>query len=110
MRRPLAAVVLFCLQSSFAQLALPNTPYIPPNASQGALPSTSTSLPNTQWSSLLGNLVYFYDAQRSGNLSSQNRVPWRNSSALNDGNDVNLDLTGGYYDAGGMLCIPLNSE
>jgi endoglucanase len=51
---------------------------------------------------LLGDLLFFYDAQRSGKLPASNRVSWRNDSALDDGQDVNLDLTGGYYDAGGM--------
>ncbi len=55
----------------------------------------------------------FYEAQRSGDLPSDNRIPWRGDSALTDGdlnqdgdfNDVvngvaEIDLTGGYYDAG----------
>ncbi len=44
--------------------------------------------------------LYFYEAQQSGELPSWNRVPWRADSALNDGSDVGLDLTGGWYDAG----------
>ena len=42
----------------------------------------------------------FYEAQRSGDLPTSNRVSWRGDSALNDGADVGRDLTGGYYDAG----------
>ena len=42
----------------------------------------------------------FYEAQRSGDLPDDNRIEWRGDSALNDGADVGLDLTGGYYDAG----------
>ncbi len=42
----------------------------------------------------------FYEAQRSGKLPGDNRIPWRGDSALNDGADVGVDLTGGYYDAG----------
>jgi endoglucanase len=42
----------------------------------------------------------FYEAQRSGNLSNDNRIQWRGDSALNDGSDVGRDLSGGYYDAG----------
>ncbi|KAJ6599199.1 glycoside hydrolase family 9 protein [Mycena vulgaris] len=96
---------LFLLQlvlPVFSQLALPQSPFLPPAASSGAKPSSGS--PNPQWSTLVGNLLYFYDAQRSGNLSStNNRVPWRNSSALDDGKDVGLDLTGGYYDAGDFI-------
>jgi endoglucanase len=44
--------------------------------------------------------MYFYEAQRSGDLPAGNRVAWRGDSALNDGSDVGLDLTGGWYDAG----------
>jgi len=48
----------------------------------------------------LGKSFLFYEAQRSGKLPADNRVPWRGDSALNDGKDVGVDLTGGYYDAG----------
>ena len=44
--------------------------------------------------------LLFYEAQRSGDLPNDNRIAWRGDSALNDGADVGLDLTGGYYDAG----------
>jgi len=44
--------------------------------------------------------LYFYEAQRSGKLPESNRVPWRGDSALDDGADAGVDLSGGYYDAG----------
>jgi len=44
--------------------------------------------------------ILFYYAQRSGDLPDTNPIPWRGDSALNDGSDVGVDLTGGYYDAG----------
>ena len=44
--------------------------------------------------------LYFYEAQRSGRLPETNRVPWRGDSALKDGSDAGIDLSGGYYDAG----------
>ncbi|KAJ7638672.1 glycoside hydrolase family 9 protein [Roridomyces roridus] len=88
-------VLLFLILPVLGQLPLPNPPYLPPDASTGASPSSG-------WNTLLGNLLYFYDAQRSGQLQT-NRVSWRNSSALNDGKDVGLDLTGGYYDAGDFI-------
>lgn len=93
----------FLTTTTLAQLSLPSPQYLPPNASLGAQPSQSSSLPNEQWSNLLGNLIFFYDAQRSGKLPSTNRVSWRNDSAVEDGSDVGLDLSGGYYDAGGAL-------
>jgi len=76
-----------------AQLALPNPPFLPPNISDGAQPS-SGGFPNTKWTSLLGNLLYFYDEQRSGTLPSTNRVPWRNDSLILEGRDLGIDLTG----------------
>ncbi|KAI0265157.1 family 9 glycosyl hydrolase [Gloeopeniophorella convolvens] len=88
---------------ALAQLSLPSPPWLPPAASSGAQPSAQGSTPNPQWSSLLGNLLYFYEAQRSGHLPSTNRVSWRNDSCVNDGSDVKLDLSGGYYDAGDYI-------
>ena len=91
-----------------AQLSLPSPPFLPPNPSSGAMLSLSKK-PNSQWSTLLGNLLYFYDAQRSGKLST-NRVSWRNDSALTDGQDAGVDLSGGYFDAGGMLFVRYSSR
>jgi endoglucanase len=79
-----------------AQLALPNPPFLPPDAQKGTQPSSGS--PNPQWSTLLGNLLYFYEAQRSGKLPDSKRVEWRNSSCLDDGKDVNLDLSGKQHD------------
>ncbi|NEZ58644.1 glycoside hydrolase family 9 protein [Adonisia turfae] len=44
--------------------------------------------------------LLFIEAQRSGDLPKENRIAWRDDSALNDGADVGVDLSGGYYDAG----------
>ncbi|KAG0285543.1 hypothetical protein BGZ96_010212 [Linnemannia gamsii] len=52
---------------------------------------------------LLDATLLFYEAQRSGRLPSDQRVKWRNDSALLDGKDAGIDLTGGYYDAGDYL-------
>jgi len=42
--------------------------------------------------------ILFFDAQRSGKLPADNPIPWRGDSGLDDGADVGLDLTGGWYD------------
>ena len=42
----------------------------------------------------------FYEAQRAGDLPEDNRIDWRGDSTLQDGSDVGLDLSGGYFDAG----------
>ncbi|MEB3210668.1 MAG: glycoside hydrolase family 9 protein [Leptolyngbyaceae bacterium] len=44
--------------------------------------------------------LLFYEAQRSGPLPDDTRIEWRGDSAMNDGADVGIDLSGGYYDAG----------
>jgi endoglucanase len=44
--------------------------------------------------------LFFYEAQRAGKLPSSNRVNWRGDSAVQDGSDQQLDLTGGWFDAG----------
>jgi endoglucanase len=52
------------------------------------------------YAEVLQKSIYFYDAQRSGKLPKNNRVKWRGDSALKDGADNGIDLTGGWYDAG----------
>ncbi len=44
--------------------------------------------------------ILFYELQRSGDLPEETRCNWRGDSGLDDGLDVGLDLTGGWYDAG----------
>ncbi|KAJ4467541.1 9 glycosyl hydrolase [Lentinula aciculospora] len=104
---PYAIILTFTSIQSYAQLSLPSSAWLPPNASVGAIATTgsNTSVPNEQWSTLLGDLLYFYEAQRSGKLPSNNRVSWRNDSATSDGSDAGLDLTGGYYDAGDYIKV-----
>ena len=33
-------------------------------------------------------------------MPADNRIPWRGDSAMNDGCDNNVEITGGWYDAG----------
>lgn len=42
----------------------------------------------------------FYELQRSGKLTGEERTNWRGDSGLTDGADNGVDLTGGLYDAG----------
>ncbi|XP_071916835.1 endoglucanase-like [Coffea arabica] len=48
----------------------------------------------------LSKSILFFEGQRSGKLPPDQRVNWRGDSALSDGKLENVDLAGGYYDAG----------
>lgn len=112
MTRALSAILyLIPVRFAIAQLALPNPSWLPTNATFGTQPSdTSNGTANPHWTSILGSTLYFYEEQRSGKLPSTNRVSWRNDSATDDGKDVGVDLSGGYYDAGGMCVCSFVSQ
>ncbi|RRT61057.1 hypothetical protein BHE74_00035991 [Ensete ventricosum] len=48
----------------------------------------------------LAKSILFFEGQRSGKLPPEQRAQWRGDSALSDGSEAGVDLTGGYYDAG----------
>ncbi|KAJ3692665.1 hypothetical protein LUZ60_011760 [Juncus effusus] len=48
----------------------------------------------------LGKSILFFEGQRSGKLPLNQRMNWRGHSGLSDGSSCNVDLVGGYYDAG----------
>lgn len=52
------------------------------------------------YNEILEKSILFYEAQRSGRLPANNRIPWRGNSALQDRGNGGEDLTGGWYDAG----------
>ena len=58
------------------------------------------------WADALRKSLLFYRAQRSGDLGTDNPIPWRHSSFLRDGHDAGVDLSRGYFDAGD-LCARL---
>ena len=51
---------------------------------------------------VLHKSILFYEAQRSGRLPANNRIPWRGDSALGDQGIDGEDLTGGWYDGWGI--------
>lgn len=55
---------------------------------------------NYNYGEALQKSLIFYELQRSGDIPDETRCNWRGDSALMDGSDVGLDLTGGWYDAG----------
>ncbi|KAL8063110.1 hypothetical protein ABFX02_01G006500 [Erythranthe guttata] len=60
----------------------------------------STVNADFDYQSALKKSIIFLDAQRSGKLPANHRPSWRGDSALQDGSLANVDLVGGYYDAG----------
>ncbi|KAM7475070.1 hypothetical protein LguiB_022313 [Lonicera macranthoides] len=48
----------------------------------------------------LSKSIIFFEGQRSGFLPQDQKISWRANSGLGDGSTMNVDLTGGYYDAG----------
>ncbi|XP_057965252.1 endoglucanase 24-like [Malania oleifera] len=48
----------------------------------------------------LSKSILFFEGQRSGYLPADQRMTWRENSGLDDGKDLGVDLTGGYYNAG----------
>eukprot|EP00253_Pinus_taeda_P009040 PITA_09040 len=60
----------------------------------------STKAPRYNYKDALSKSILFYEGQRSGKLPADQRMTWRRDSALKDGSLANVDLAGGYYDAG----------
>jgi len=65
-----------------------------------AAPSTTGAFDYTE---ALQDSMFFYEAQRSGQLPPDNQVDWRGDSDLSDGSDNGVNLTGGYHDAGDLV-------
>ncbi|WP_229691500.1 glycoside hydrolase family 9 protein, partial [Sphaerisporangium melleum] len=64
------------------------------------LSSSPAAAATFNYGEALQKSLFFYEAQRSGDLPASNRVNWRGDSGMNDGRSAGLDLTGGWYDAG----------
>ncbi|XP_028767020.1 endoglucanase 15-like [Neltuma alba] len=58
---------------------------------------------SADYGAALTKSLLYYEGQRSGKLPPNQRLQWRADSGLKDGQDVNIDLVGGYYDAGDNL-------
>ena len=55
---------------------------------------------NYDYTEVLTKSIQFYDAQICGPQPSWSRATWRNDCHMNDGSDINKNLTGGWHDAG----------
>lgn len=50
------------------------------------------------YAEVLEKSLLFYEAQRTGYLPADNRIPWRGDSFVTDQGDDGEDLSGGYFD------------
>jgi len=64
------------------------------------LATSASAAPDFNYAEALQKSMFFYQAQASGDLPDDWPVSWRGDSGLQDGSDVGVDLTGGWYDAG----------
>ncbi|KAI8767426.1 endoglucanase E-4 [Biomphalaria glabrata] len=71
-----------------------NTTHVPTGPTTSPGPTHALHPVRKNYTDALGKSILFYEAQRSGKLPANNRVPWRGDSALND------CVPGGWYDAG----------
>ena len=60
--------------------------------------STSCSAERYDYGEVLRLSNLFYEAQKSGDLPDNNRVPWRGDSSTDDRGNNGEDLSGGYHD------------
>ncbi|XP_073051118.1 endoglucanase 20-like [Primulina eburnea] len=74
--------------------------FIGPIASTKPITDPRFRLDARDYKDALSKGILFFEGQRSGKLPSSQRVKWRGDSALSDGELENVNLTGGYYDAG----------
>ncbi|KAG0557529.1 hypothetical protein KC19_11G137900 [Ceratodon purpureus] len=65
-----------------------------------ALAPFAAAFSRREYADALEKSILFFDVQRSGHLPAWQRITWRADSGLHDGHQDNVDLTGGYHDAG----------
>lgn len=96
-RKIIITAMILGLTSSFM---LPKTPVKAEKAKE-EVSDIDKNDNNFNYGEALQKAIMFYEFQRSGKLpEDKRRDNWRDDSAMNDGADVNTDLTGGWYDAG----------
>jgi hypothetical protein len=82
---------------------------VPKNAAGPTIPKNSAPKAGGEdnYGEILNLAYLFYEGQMSGKLPTWNRLlagkpgGYKTSAHLNDGKDIGVDLSGGYYDAGG---------
>src|SRR5437588_10684517 len=95
--RTLPALIAVLLLAVSGAVAVARTARAAP---PGTGPSTGGAF---DYAEALQGSMFFYEAQRSGQLPPDNQVDWRGDSDLSDGSDNGVNLTGGYHDAGDLV-------
>jgi endoglucanase len=72
---------------------------LPPGHPLEPVPTVSAQS-TFNYAEALQKAIFFYEAQIAGPKPPWSRVSWRGNSAMDDGDDVGRDLTGGWFDAG----------
>jgi endoglucanase len=65
-----------------------------------SIPVKTQSQVDFNYGEVLQKSLVFYEAQQAGKLPEWNRVSWRGDSVTEDGADVGIDLSQGWFDAG----------
>lgn len=60
--------------------------------------SVSSASAQFNYGEAIEKSLLFYEAQRTGKLPANNRVPWRQDSFVTDSGPNGEDLSGGYFD------------
>ena len=68
---------------------------------------TSAAVASPDYELALSKGLLYFEAQRSGKLPEDNRVPWRHDCCLNDGKDAGQDLSRAYFDSGDHVVFGL---
>ena len=69
-------------------------------AEAGTVRIVNPQVDGFRYGEVLQKNFLLYQANRGGRLKDDHRITWRGDATVNDGRDVNRDLSGGYYDAG----------
>jgi hypothetical protein len=95
LRKNLSRAVATILVTS---LLLPSSSALLPKVEAAASPRTDGAY--YKYGEALQKGILFYKANRLGDLPDDYILPYRTDAAMTDGQDVGLDLTGGWADAG----------
>lgn len=63
----------------------------------------SYAVANYDYADIIRRSLLFYEAQRTGILPANNRIPWRGNTFVTDRGVNGENLSGGYFDGNNIL-------